>query len=141
MMAFEEGPFTTDFERLVAAGVELPEPESMDDTQLTSKLSEMIACLARLQVFLSQTDHLSDRDLYAHLWHTSLREEIPEVSDEAGVWHLDLLMSGSAEDTHTFLKFYADERARRDWLQSFPDEIMPAHEEPPYNRDARLPKP
>jgi hypothetical protein len=31
VLTFESGPFATDFERLVNAGVELPAPESIDD--------------------------------------------------------------------------------------------------------------
>lgn len=142
VVAFETGPWTTNFEQLTDAGLELPEPERMDDEQLTAKLWETIGALARIRVFLSQTDHLSDRELYARLYHHVLRDEVPlPPDDDHGASHVDILGGWSEEDTQLFLKYYADDEWRQDWAVRFPDIVMPPHEDPPYDRDRHLPIP
>jgi len=139
MRKYEEGPFTTDFERLLEAGIDLPEPAALDDQALAAKLWQVIFGLARLGVFINGTDHLSDRELYTRLWDDSLRQEIAEgAEDDEGVWHVDLSL-GETEDV--FLRYYADEKTRCDWLEQFPDCPMPPHEKPPFDRDRRLPQP
>jgi hypothetical protein len=142
LLALENGPFTTLMARLTDDGVEPPPPDSLSDEQLSQELAELIRRLARLRVFLYQTNHLSDRELYAHLWHESLREEIPIGSeDDEGNWIFDLLGTGSEEHARLFMKFYADEECRARWRRDFPDFVMPPHEDAPYDRDRHLPGP
>jgi hypothetical protein len=139
---YEEAPWTTNFQQLENAGVSLPAPDSLNDEELTAKLWEVIQKLALLHVFIDQTDHLSDRELYTHLWTDSLREEtkaFPMAANSA--WHLQLLSSGSEEDNQLYLKYYADDEWRRQWHEEWPNDPIPAHEDPPYDRDRLLPKP
>lgn len=58
-----------------------------------------------------------------------------------GFWFIDLVGSGSEEHIFLHLKHYADEEQRRIWLEDWPDDPMPDHEDPPYDRDRLLPQP
>jgi hypothetical protein len=138
----ENAPETTNFRQLEEAGVELPSPDSLDDEQLTKKLWEVIETLARLRVFLECTDHLSDRELYARLWHEVLREPTTAMPPSPlAAEHVPLVGLGTDEDARLYLKFYADERTRGFWLEDHPAYDMPPIEEPPYDRDSRMPQP
>jgi len=111
----------------------------MNERQLAEKLWEVIHGLARIRVFLSATDHLSDRELYTTLWRDVLREEKPLLPDDRdSAWHVDLIGSGGDADTDLYLKYYADESARQQWLADFPDYVM--HEDAPFRRDGLLPQ-
>jgi hypothetical protein len=39
------------------------------------------------------------------------------------------------------LKYYASEKYRAWWREDFPEYEIPAHEDPPYDRDRHLPVP
>ena len=139
---YEEAPWTTHFQQLENAGVSLPAPASLKDEELTAKLWEIIQKLALLHVFIEQTDHLSDRELYTYLLNDCLREEtkaMPLAANSA--YHIQLLSSGSDEDNFLYLKYYADEDWRRQWHKDWPNDPIPDHVHPPYDRDRLLPKP
>jgi hypothetical protein len=139
---YEKAPWTTNFKQLEEAGIELPAPETLNDEQITKKLWEVIHGLALLRVFLDDTDHLSDRELYTALWSNLLREEVKALPpDPDGAWHLSPIGSGSEEDTDLQMKYYADEKWRESFMEDFPDYVMPEHEDPPYDRDRLLPQP
>ena len=141
IVAFEKTPRGTRFAQLHRAGVALPPPDSLPDADLHEKLWEVINKLAELRAFLYHTDHLSDRELYALLWDDLLREEtviMPPDSDSA--CHLDVIGGGSAEDIEIGLKYYDDEEDRAHWHKSFPEDPIPDHEDPPYDRDRHLPE-
>ncbi len=140
VVAFEEAEWVTSFKLLEQGGMELPAPDALDDSQLTAKLWEVIRGMAMLRMFLYNTDHLSDRELYEELWHEILREENPDMPvNENSACHIDLVGSGSEEDNELYLRYYADEEDRQLWAKDWPDDAMPDHEAPPYDRDRHLP--
>jgi hypothetical protein len=140
VVSFEEAEWITSFELLEQGGMELPAPDELDDTQLSAKLWEVIRGMAMLRMFLYNTDHLSDREMYEELWHEVLREESPVMPiNENTACHIDLVDSGSEEDNEVYLRYYADEEDRQLWVEDWPNDTMPAHEEPPYDRDRHLP--
>ena len=53
---------------------------------------------------------------------------------------MDPLGGGSEEDACLSLKYYHDVSCRAWWYLNFKDEI-PAHEDPPCDRDKDLPRP
>jgi hypothetical protein len=123
------------------SGLEVPAPETLDDDALKIKLKELIDRMASVGAYLMHTNHLSDRDLYEYLYREALREEtvlFPENPSYA--YMIDLTGSGSEEDNQTYLKYYADEQYRWRWAHDWPDDRMPEHEEPPFDRDLFLPQ-
>jgi hypothetical protein len=123
------------------SGLAVPPPESLDDGALKIKLKEIIDRMASVGSYLLHTNHLSDRDLYEYLYHEALREEtvlFPENPSYA--YMIDLTGSGSEDDNQTYLKYYADEEYRRRWAHDWPNDPMPEHEEPPFDRDRFLPQ-
>jgi hypothetical protein len=138
VVAFETAGSTDLTKELNAIGVELPEPDDLDDVALHKALWRIIEGLARLRVFLDQTDHLSDRELYTQLFRELLPEEMPALDvDENSAWHIDALGYDKPE---LYLKYYADEKTRESWRIDFPDNPIPAREDPPYVRDNYLPQ-
>jgi hypothetical protein len=142
VVEYEEAPWTTHFQQLERAGVSLPAPESLNEEETTAKLWEVINKLAQMRIFLEDTDHLSDRKLYTELWGDLLREETKDiVLDQDSACHYQLLSGGSDEDNQLYLKYFADDHWREWWHKDYPDDPMPEHEDPPYDRDRLLPQP
>jgi hypothetical protein len=123
------------------SGLDVPAPDQLDATSLTTKLKEVIQRMATLGAYLLHTNHLSDRELYEYLYRDGLREEavlFPENPSYA--YMIDLTGSGSDEDNSIYLKYYADEEHRKQWALDWPDDPIPEHEDPPFDRDSSLPQ-
>ena len=63
-----------------------------------------------------------------------LKQEAKEISGG------EMVESDGDEDVQIGLKYYDDEEERFHWHKSFPEDTIPDHEDPPYDRDRHLPK-
>jgi hypothetical protein len=129
--------------QLLDSGVDLPPPEALSDAALSAKLDEIFAALAARRTFFINTNHLSDRQLYEDMLSDLLDERMPDLYETSpdGAYIIDLVGSGSEEDMQIFFRYYADEEDRESWQKEFPGDPMPPREDPPYDRDRRLPPP
>ena len=127
-------------EDLIHSSLELPPQEQLDDRQLQETLWKVIQALADRQYYLYSTDHLSDRELYKRLWLDELREDYVPMQDSQSAFVIDFISSGSEQDIHDYLKYFADPLARQGWQREFPECQVPEHEDPPYDRDRFLPR-
>ena len=127
-------------QELMRSCFDLPPPEQLDDRQLKKKLWEVIAALADRRYYLYSTDHLSDRELYGKLWLEELRQDYVPVQDPQSAFVIDFISSGSEQDIHNYLKYFADPDARQGWKKEFPEWDIPQQEQPPCDRDRFLPR-
>jgi len=141
VLEYENAEPTTLFRLLENSGLDIPPPDQLDDDAVTIKLKEIVERMATLGAYLLHTDHLTDRELYVYLFADGLREEavlFPENPSYA--YMIDLTGSGSDADNQIYLKYYADEEHRQQWARDWPDDHLPEHEDPPFDRDRFLPQ-
>jgi hypothetical protein len=106
------------FRMLENSGLDLPSPESLGSVDVTTKLTETLERMASLGAYLLHTNHLSDLALYEYLYNDGLREEAVLFPENPGyAYMIDLTGSGSEEDNHVYLKYYADEKQRHNGVR------------------------
>ena len=141
VLEYETAEPITLFRLLENCGVEIPAPDQLDDASIAAKLNEIVERMASLGAYVLHTNHLTDRQLYSYLYVDGLREEavlFPENPSYA--YMIDLTGSGSETDNQLYLRYYADEEHRKRWAHDWPDDPMPEHEDPPFDRDRYLPQ-
>ena len=139
IIAFETAPTTTESDLLTADDVPLPPPDEVPDRVIGVVLWRVIFALTKHRVFLSGTNHLSDRELYAVLWHTVLREEATILPDrDTSAWHV--AVPGDDPEATNFLTYYASEKDRERWQKDLPGVGLPPRKTPLHDRDDDLPR-
>jgi hypothetical protein len=145
VLEFEEAPFPERpiRELLVEDGVYPPPSTGLTDEEIEAHLERLIEALERRGLLLCQTNHLSDRELYTLLVERVLDEETEAFPIDSGWFtHLEMSRYGApdGEDAvSVYLRYYADDIEREQWHRDFPNHPMPPHEDPPGDRDHRLP--
>ena len=141
VLAFETSPSRILSDVLADSGVSLPPPDEMNDRQLTAKIWEVINTLLLQRIVVSNSDHLSDRELYELLWKETLREEFVICPPELGyAIHLDMTETGGEDNGMSiYLKYYASGKDRHMYAEAYPGRALPEHVEPPPRRDHLIP--
>ncbi len=121
--------------------VQFPDPESLSEEELGQVLWKKIEELAERGIYFGQTDHLSDRELYEYMCRSDVRETAARPRLPGEFFHYDILGGYSQEDIELYLRYYADEDEREFWEEDWPRDKMPPKEDPPYDRDSKLPRP
>lgn len=117
-------------------GWEPPDEAILTDEALPSALRRLIYDLSWLHVYLVETDHLSDRELYHEVTAMMRHDDMfvwPEAPESA--ISVSFMGCGRGPDMITYLRFYADEQERSYWRANAPELLMPEHEEPPFRRN------
>ena len=116
-------------------------PSELEDRQLPGRLWELMYAAAARRMFFHQTNHLSDREFYTLLWERWLDEPTADIPLEAET-NTNLPLSEfdarGMTGEEIYLRYYAREEDRATWPRD-PGEVLPPHEDPPYDRDRFLP--
>ena len=102
----------------------------------------LLHALASMRVFVEDTNHLSDAELYEVLVERMLRSEIASVPVSSG-WNCRFSICELCDERRTmpecWLRYYADDTQRAELADQFPGEAIPPKEPQPYDRDDFLP--
>lgn len=140
----EDCPWCAPREILARYGYKPLPPDALDDRQLSGRLWELLYAAAAYRFFFSDTNHLSDRELYTLLWEQWLDKPTADIPLEAEtntrvmVFEFD---HGEMTSEEIWLRYYADEECRQLVLSREPDAKLPPHQDAPYDRDRFLPIP
>ena len=130
MLAWERAPVLP-ISQWFQPELQLPHPDTLDDTTLLELLSETIQRLYDERVVLDFTEHLSDRQLYCLIYRDILPSHEKKIALPKNFLHWHCLDEG--DDAETWLRFYATD-AERDGWQHETNQPLPPAAPPPYPR-------
>jgi len=130
MLAWERAPVLP-ISQWFTPELRLPAPETLTDEQVHDLLWRTIHELFEKRIVLDFTDHLSDRQLYRLIYRDILPSPEKKIEDSRNYLHWDC--AGAGDDPEIWLRYYATEEDRMNWLETA-DAPLPPSEPPPYPR-------
>ena len=106
--------FVDTFSRWFEPELVMPDHQTFTDTELNHQLHQVIGRLYEKNILLIHTDHLSDRQLYCLIARDILPAEEKKIvlTGKFLKWQcLDIV-----EDEESWLRFYATEEERHNWV-------------------------
>jgi hypothetical protein len=139
---YEDAPITTWHQELWVRGFDFAYEDSLSDEECTDSLWKLIHALAGMRIFITNSDHLSDRLLFKLLVTDHLTQPVPQVAvDPHCCCVIDIVGAEILENPAAWLSFYATSRERMEWAKQNPGKPLPPAKKPPFFRDGFLPKP
>ena len=129
MLAWERAP-AIPIAQWVDPPIELPNPDSLSDSDLHLFLWQVIERLYSVRIILECTDHLSDRQLYTLMYRDILPSYEKKVDLPRNYLHWRCL---DDSDVDTWLRYYANNAERSRWQEEV-GKALPTKEEVPYPR-------
>ncbi len=141
LRAMEPENWTPPAQQLAEQNIPLLPPAEITDETLVPILWMLLHNLSLRGFYISHSDHLSDRELYAELWERGLRDpaHLPGRNPRGG-WFHDFLGSWGDDEMQLWLRYYASDEERAKHAKEYPKDTIPPKEKPVCNRDWRLPK-
>ena len=138
----EEAPMTTWREELSVRGMEFEFSGTENDSEIHEKLFSLVRGLAGMRIFLTNTDHINERQLYQFLLDEILDHPIAQVPFEHDCGCVvDVVGLEVQEDPISWLTYYASNRERMEWAKQNPGRALPMSLPTPFARDKNLPQP
>lgn len=91
---FEHAPMTTNLAQLAEVGIQPLAPDQTTDAELFTQLWLVINGLARLGIYITNSNHLTDRAFYERLISGILVEPVRDLPPDAGVQEFIDLLGG-----------------------------------------------
>jgi hypothetical protein len=97
---------------------------ALSDADLHDILWEVIRKLFSRRIVLDFTDHLSDRELYCLIFRDILPAREKKLDWPNNYLHWDC--TGPSRDPEVWLRYYATEEEREDWVATYRQPLPPA---------------